>query len=251
MQVPAVRVSLFVVLAGGLSAACAPAAGVGGHPLSGGGAAVSIGTLTSGLTAVRPSGVCAAMPGIFLPPNSVAPNMVITSLAGEHAPVLLGHRTPRTSTQAVGFEWTEVQSAAVRGIPTDFGPRNTSSLVSALPNRVDQLVETANTFRTVSDAVRWFATWPGVSALSPQLLEPGPVRDAIPGVAPLTQADEAEVTDWAPAGFDMPSDTQYVMRTGKTVVSLELIGGEDVTEASTVSFARAALEMVVRRCEPN
>jgi hypothetical protein len=246
MPTPALRLSVFLVLAGGFAVACAPSANVARHAISGGGAQVAVGNLTSGLKAAPPA-VCAAMAGIFLLPTSVDPSMVITSLAGERAPALLGQLTPEI-TPAVGFEWTQAENAAVRDLPADFGPRDASPLVSAFPTRVDQLTETANTFATVDDAVRWFASWPGVSALSPEDLEPGAIRDAIPAVATLTQADEAEVTDWTRPGFDMPTDIQYVMTAGSTVITLELTGGEQVTEASTEAYARAALDLVVLTC---
>ncbi len=187
------------------------------------------------------------MPGIVLPPTSVDPKMVITSLVGEPGPVLLGRLTPETTT-AAGFAWIEAENAALRDVPADFGPRNSSPLVSAFPSRIDQLTETVNTFATVDDAVRWFASWPGVSAIPPADLDPGAIRDAIPEVALLTQADEAEVTDWTRPGFDIPTDSQYVVRAGNTVITLEFIGGEQVTEASSEAYARAALALVVRTC---
>ena len=173
--------------------------------------------------------------------------MVITSLGGEPAPVLLGQRTPETTT-AAGFAWIEAENATLRDVPADFGPRNSSSLVSAFPSRIDELTETVNTFATADDAVRWFANWPGVSALSPEDLNPGAIRDAIPAVALLTRADEAEVTDWTRPGFDIPTDIQYVMRAGNTVITLEFIGGEQVTEGSSEAYAHAALALVVRSC---
>jgi hypothetical protein len=186
------------------------------------------------------------MPGIFLPPAAAGPTMVITSIAGDPAPVLLG----RFTLAKAGFTWTEAENAAVRDLPADFGPRNASPLVTAFPTRIDQFVETANTFNTVSDAERWFASWPGVSSLSPQMLDPGAIRAANPDVAPLTWADEALVTDWTLAEFDIPSDIQYLMRIGSTVISLELIGGNELTNASTISLARRALTTVVRACDP-
>jgi hypothetical protein len=225
--------------------ACASTSGVARHPMSRSDPQVAVGELTSGLTAAAPHAVCAALPNIFLPPTSVAPNMVINSLVGEPAP--LGQLTPKT-VAAAGFAWTEAENAAVRHLPVDFGPRNASTLVAAFPIRIDQLTETADTFATVDDAVRWFASWPGVSALSSDELERGPIRDAIPAVAVLTYADEAEVTDWTRPVLDTPADIQYVMRTGTTVITLEFIGGEQVTETSTEAYARAALAVVVRRC---
>jgi hypothetical protein len=174
--------------------------------------------------------------------------MVITSLSGEPAPVLLGTLPPEPVMPAAAFEWVEDENAALRDLPTDFGPRNASTLVSEFPTRIDQVIETANTFTSVNDAARWFATWPGVSGLSPQVLDPGAARNANPAVAALAQADEAEVTNWTRPGFGTPSDIQYVVRTGNTVVSLEVIGGERVTDVSTVSLARAALNLVVREC---
>ncbi len=207
---------------------------------------MAVGELTSGLTVAAAHAVCAALPDIFLSPKSVAPNMVINSLVGEPAPVLLG--LTRKTAAAAGFAWNEAEDAAVRDLPTDFGPRNASTVVAAFPKRIDELTETANTFATVDDAVRWFASWPGVSALSPDDLEPGPIRDAIPAAALLTYADEAEVTDWNWPALEIPTDIQYVMRAGTTVITLEFIGGEQVTEASTEAFARAALALVVRMC---
>jgi hypothetical protein len=178
----------------------------------------------------------------------VEPGLVVTSLGGEPAPVLLGQPVPGATVPASGFEWTEDEIAAVRGLPTDFGPRDASFLVAEFPTRIDQFIETANTFASVTEAVRWFASWPGISALSPWVLEPGVMRDAIPAVASLAQADEIAVTTWSRTGVDMPSDTQYLIRMGNTVITLELIGGEQVSDAPTETDARAALELVLEKC---
>ena len=214
----------------------------------GGAAPPAVGTITNGLTATRPAGVCAATPGVLLQPATVGPDLVVTSLGGWPAPVLLGQPVLGATRPASGFEWTADENAAVRGLPADFGLRNASALVPAFPTRIDQFVETANSFATVTDAIRWFATWPGVSALPASEVDSGTSRDGIPSVALLTQADAAIVTNWSATVLDTPSEFQYVMRTGNTVITIEFDGGDQVSEASTETDARAALELVIRRC---
>jgi hypothetical protein len=248
MPVPSCRVLGVLVLAGALAAACAPATHTAASPARTHGAEVAVGEVANLLAPVPPFAVCAAMPGVLIPPTSVAPELITTSLGGEPAPVLLGQPTPGTAIPAPRFEWTEEENAAARHLPPDFGPRNPSVLVSEFPTRIDQLIETANTFVTTNDTVRWFATWPGVSALLPQEVEPGTTRNANPDVAQLDQADEVEVTNWSRADPDIPTAIQYVMRIGDTVITIEFIGGDQVTDASTEAYAAAALQHVERTC---
>lgn len=51
-----------------------------------------------------------------------------------------------------------------------------------------------------------------------------------------------------PPASDFPSDIQYVMREGNTVVTLEMLGGEQVTVASTLPLAQPALSLVQSTC---
>jgi hypothetical protein len=204
--------------------------------------------ITNGVTATPPAGACAAIPGVLLQPSTVAPDLVVTALGGWRAPVLLGLPAPGAARPESGFEWTEDENAAVRDLPANFGPRNASAVVPAFPTRIDQLAETVNTFATVTDAIRWFATWPGVSALPPAAVDSGTTRDGIQTVALLTQADEAIVTDWSDSVMDTPSEFQYVMRTGNAVITVEFDGGDQVSEASIERYARTALELVLQKC---
>jgi hypothetical protein len=122
----------------------------------------------------------------------------------------------------------------VRGLPANFGPRDTSLLVSGHPAQIFELVETVSTFQSNANASLWFDGWPGVSALALQALVSGQSRSADPSLAALGQADEAAVTTWPRAGVEMPSDIQYLMRTGTTVVTLDLIGGVLLLHRRTV-----------------
>lgn len=235
-----------LVFIGGLPA-CAPGSTVGRSLVVDSAAPPAVGMITNGLTATPPAGVCAATSGVLLQPVTIAPHLVVTSVGGRPVPVLLGQRVPGAAA-ASGFEWTADENAAVLDLPTNFGPRNASTLVPAFPTRIDQLIETVNTFATVADAIRWFAAWPGVSALPPSAVDSGTTRDGIPSFALLTSADEAIVTNWSGTARDTPSDYQYLMRTGNTVITIEFDGGDQVSEASTETYARAALKLVLREC---
>jgi hypothetical protein len=247
MRFPSPRLFMPLMLVGGL-AACAPGSTVERSAVSRGAAQPAVGVIINALTATPPAGVCAATPGVLLQPVTVAPDLAVTSLGGRPALVLLGQPVLGAARPDVGFEWTADENAAVRDLPANFGPRNASALVPAFPTRIDQIVETANTFATVADAIRWFATWPGVSALPLSSIDSGSTRDSIPTVALLTQADEAIFTNWSDSVPDTPSELQYVMRTGDTVITIEFDGGDQVSEASTETYARAALELVIRKC---
>ena len=67
-------------------------------------------------------------------------------------------------------------------------------------------------------------------------------------MALLTQADGTGVTTWSRSGTKTPSDIQYVMRAGNTVITIEFIGGNRVTDLATETHARPALSLVLRGC---
>ena len=201
-----------------------------------------------GLSALAAPPACAQTGSLFLAPTAFDPQMVVTAQFGN--PSVMGHSgSGREHTVGnLRFLWFEAINEQVQGIPTTFGPRDPSPLAAESPDRVFQVVETAQTFSTVADAMQ-FVT----------MFEPNPTQVAeVPVAGKLYRVqssssitnlgDEAIVIATPSPSTDYPASVQYVMRLGTTVVTLELVGGNHLTAVRTQVSAGRALAQVEGRC---
>jgi hypothetical protein len=182
---------------------------------------------------------------VLLQLTLIDPAMERTSQMSEQAPPQNLHVAP-----PLNSEWFQAQDGAVRGLPANFGPRNASELVSKDPSRLFQAIETVQTFVSGDDASTFLQKFRPDGMTVPQVPVPGVFDPQPVRIATDTPAlgDEALMIEQSLPEANIPVDVQYVIRHGSTVITLELIGGLDVTPSSTLRLAQAALDTVVAAC---
>ena len=189
--------------------------------------------------------VCAQQSEVFLAVSEFDPRMVVTHQYGQKQLTLLGIGD---ETDGLQFLWTQVVNEQVTDEPADtIGPLKPDPLVAQSPNRVLAVTETVQTLADVANASKFFAMFGKGSRA--QVNVSGKLVTVSSG-APIKMGlgDESMAQETSAPTSNIPTELQFVIRKGTTVVNLELLGGANLQVPAFAGLAGKALAQVERTC---
>ncbi len=147
------------------------------------------------------------------------------------------------------YLWFQSQDEEVAGTPATFGPRNPApNVIGSKPKTVIMAIETVQSFPSSSDASKFLGEFAPQGPL-PQVFANGATHQVQSSSTPLSGlGNQALVTVQSVAVAGVPNDIQYAVRDGATVLTLELVGGQQLGVANTEEFTQSALSQLTSVC---
>lgn len=147
------------------------------------------------------------------------------------------------------YLWFQGQDEEVAGTPATFGPRNVEAqVIGSKPKTVITATETVQSFPSSSDASKFLGGFAPHAPL-PQVFADRALHQVQSSSTPLSGlGNQALVTVRSVAVAGVPNDIQYAVRDGATVLTLQLVGGQQLSVANTEAFAQSALSKLTSVC---